>query len=190
MRIHTAIIDDFFKRPYGHRSSAIKQGFQGVVSPKDGVLYPGIQDATDLNQEVKQKLAGLFPTLKPNHTFFRLSTWGEHAPHQAHTDKIMGEYTLIVYLSEPHPKVFCGTTLLEHTSGQMPVHPDTPHGEQVWTRDTNNAQAWNVVGQCEQKFNRAFIMRSDLFHRAEPIGGYGHDAESGRLVLVCFFDVC
>lgn len=194
MHLHSVIIDDFFEINWFNDIKRLlaKSEFKGEVSPEDGVLYPGIAICDKIvTEQVLKQLQSFFPDhpISVNQTFFRLSVWGELAPHQAHTDKIMGEYTLIVYLSEPHPKVFCGTTILEHASGQMPMHPTTPHGEAVWTRDTNNPGMWTVVGQCPQKLNRGFLLRSDLFHRSEPIGGYGNDKADGRIVLVCFFDV-
>lgn len=193
MNIHSLIIDDFFSKPEEVRNVALRGNrFGETVNPNDGVTYPDVApcDQLEILTEASMNLVKLFEqAFIPKTAFFRLSTFGVKAPHGAHTDVAMGQYTLIVYLSDPHPKLFCGTSILEHVSEQMPAHPRTEYEMELWSQDTNIYEKWKIVGFCPMKFNRAFLVKSDLFHRAEPINGIGRHPYDGRLIFGCFFDL-
>lgn len=119
--------------------------------------------------------------------FLRRSLAGCKAPHQAHTDFSMGQFSLMVYLNRAE---HCrgGTALLRNRETGEESNPTDAYGEQVWRRDTNNPAAWDKTLMCAMKPNRAFIFKADLYHRAEPIGGFGADSKDGRMVMTMFFD--
>lgn len=119
--------------------------------------------------------------------FMRMSVKDVHVPHATHTDATMNTHTLLLYLNKKYPESY-GTEILVHKSG-MRIHPQNEDEIKLWEKDTNNDDAWNTIGFCPGRFNRAFILRSELFHRASPTGGFGNDIESGRLVLTLFFNV-
>lgn len=194
MKINSLIVDEFFEPIVASqlRLETVTKEFKDHMNPVDGVTYPGILRADEVVRSlVETSLLSHFDyaKIKLKDVFFRLSIWGTSAPQQAHTDVTMGKYTLLVYMNDVYPKVYCGTTILEHASGMMPTNPQNSYQELVANNDKNNAQAWTIVGMCQAKFNRAFIIRSDLFHRSEPVGGFGVDNIDGRLVLCAFFEV-
>jgi hypothetical protein len=179
---------------FSHHALQDTQGlnFEDILSPDDGVVYPGISIAVSKRIEAETifNFQRIFQApINLRRAFFRLSLPGMDAPHQAHTDLIMGTYTALVYLT---PDEFvpegAGTSLLEHKNG-MRVTPRSPEEEAIWRRDTNSPQHWRVTGFCPMKFNRLFLINSDLFHRAEPIGGFGDGPLNGRLVFTAFFDI-
>lgn len=177
--LHSVILDDFLPDFAGWRAWADGLDYRGEVNPADRVTYPGIfADVPTFG--MRSRLSQIMGRpIALHELFLRLSLEGVHVPHQAHHDGLMGAYSCMLYLNRPE---HCrgGTSLLEHVSGQ---DPDVA----TWERDTNTPEAWRVVSLCQMRANRAFVFRSDLWHRAEPIGGFGTDSANGRLVLTGFF---
>lgn len=186
-----AYIGDDFLPDFGRvRAWADEASYADVVNPADGVAYPGICTSIPgwLAQEVWQgtrKLFGYAPICRA--IFTRLSLAGSKAPHQAHTDASMGQYSLMLYLNRPQDCVG-GTSLLRHRETGAESNPTDEAGVEIWKRDTNVADAWEPTLVCGMKANRALVFAADLYHRAEPIGGFGDNASNGRLVLTMFFD--
>lgn len=176
---HSIVIDGFLPDFDDWRAWADSQRYESVVNPADGVEYPGIcKDVPTWG--ASQRLAAIFgQPVNIKTAFMRLSTMGVQAPHQAHHDALMGQYSLMLYLNRAE---HCrgGTSLVRHVSGDDVTH---------WESDHNKPDMWRVYSLCEMRPNRAFIFRADLMHRAEPIGGFGSDASDGRLVYTAFFDV-
>lgn len=152
--------------------------YEGVTNPVDGVVYPGI--SIDIPDYVKVYFG------RPKTMFMRLSLPGMKAPHQAHTDTLMGQESLMLYLTR---QKYCsgGTSLVEHRKTGMRSDPRDVDELAVWQNDTNNPDAWFVYELAEMLPNRAAIFNASLMHRAEPIGGFGTDAKNGRLVLTAFY---
>lgn len=190
MKLDSMIVDGFFSKDSLFELKNLE--FNDVVSPDDGVKYPGI--CPDVSDRTQAEANFNFQTIfqRPIHirrVFYRLSLPGMDAPHQAHTDLIMGAYTALIYLTPDEfiPKG-SGTSILEHENG-MRVTPRNPEEEAIWRADTNTPERWKTVGFCPMKYNRLFLINSDLFHRAEPIGGFGKSKDDGRVVFTAFFDV-
>lgn len=178
MDLSWLVIDDFHPDFEGLRELADVLDYDDVVSPVDGVIYPGIARIEDLG--VRELLEeAMHRTVKVNHQFLRLSPAGTYPPHWAHHDAIMGRYTLILYMSRAE---VCkgGTSVLEHLE-----YENVPH--EIWERDYGRPEQWRVISECPMVPNRAFIFRSSLMHAALPFGGFGRDAIDGRLVLTAFF---
>lgn len=179
MNLHSLVLDDFLPDFSGWRAWADTAHFSDVINPADGVSYPGICDAVP-TFGTRQRLESVMGRqVRINALFMRLSLEGVQVPHQAHNDAVMGKFSMMLYLNRPE---HCrgGTSLLRHIERE----PD----KETWERDTNDPEMWEVLSLCQMKSNRAFIFRSDLWHRAEPIGGFGTTAVDGRLVLTAFFD--
>jgi hypothetical protein len=163
--------------------------FDGVVNPVDGVFYPGVSTAIPFEtyEFIAAKLAEIEGTKVVVRTMFmRLSLLGMDAPHQAHTDAIMGKKSMMLYLNRPSD---CrgGTAMVRHETG-MYKNPVTDQEEMLWQRDTNNPDKWDITYLCEMESNKAFIFDADRMHRAEPVGGFGTNPINGRLVLTVFYD--
>ena len=187
MKLHSIVIDDFFDSGFLIRAHAISTAYKDQLST-DGVVYPdiSIEIPEEIKQEFKDKLETLVGgKIKEFTPFLRLSRQGVPVPHQAHTDAILGQWTALVYLNRPE-QCIGGTSLLKHVSG-MDTHPSTPEQEELWRQDTNDPTKWLSIGGCAMAFNRLYMVDSRLFHRAEPIGGFGDSNETGRLVMVAFF---
>lgn len=152
--------------------------YSGVKNPVDGVVYPGI--SIDIPLSVLSWLG------RPKTVFMRLSLPGMQAPHQAHTDTLMGSESLMLYLCRPQ---HCrgGTSLVEHIETGMRSDPVSKDHEAIWQRDTNNPGAWRIYDEVQMQSNRAAIFDASLMHRAEPVGGFGTNAKDGRLVLTAFY---
>ncbi|MES2367708.1 MAG: hypothetical protein V4563_17660 [Pseudomonadota bacterium] len=163
--------------------------FDGLTNPVDGVFYPGVSiDIPDyVKQEVAEKLSILEDgEIRINALFLRLSLEGVKAPHQAHTDTVMGKKSMMLYLNRPED--CCGgTALVKHVSG-MDRNPISEVQELIWLKDTNTPDKWEVTHLCRMQPNKAFIFDADLMHRAEPVSGFGSNPINGRLVLTAFYD--
>lgn len=152
--------------------------YEGIRNPVDGVVYPNI--SVDIPDTVLKFLGS------PKTVFMRLSLAGVKAPHQAHTDTLMGNTSLMLYLTrEEH----CagGTSLVEHIETGMRSDPVDVDQETLWRRDTNDPAAWRPYEIAEMRPNRAAIFKARLMHRAEPVGGFGNNSKNGRLVLTAFY---
>lgn len=183
------IIDDFFEDPKSVRDEILRQGFKMLKSPVDGVEYPGICHplSDSINAEVRAALQMLdVAPGKAALTFARQSPDGVKAPHQAHTDAIMGAYTLLIYMNETYEEGV-GTEIVEHVSG-LRMHPANKDEEALWAGDTNEFDKWKRVTFCPAKFNRAFLIDSHLYHRALPVTGAG-TGDDARLVVISFFNL-
>lgn len=190
MIIRTLIVDDFLDNFEALREAADSVEFKDEVNPVDKVTYPNIFKGIPEGraQEIESKLALLVGrAIKVNTMFARLSPRGVHVPHQVHTDTSMGDYSVMIYLNRLED---CrgGTSILRHHAG-MESEPRTEAELKLWQRDYNDPMKWQITDHCAMVPNRMFLFRSDLFHRAEPVGGFGRDASDGRLVLTVFFSV-
>ena len=185
------IIDGFLDDFDSVRDYVEKLDYTGAVNPDDGVTYP------DISLDIPPRLMGEVihgireATGKRTSNvkiFLRLSTFGVDAPHQAHTDTIMGSSALMLYLNKADD---CqgGTAFVKHKATGLDSNPVNETEEIVWRTDVNNYDAWEQTSICEMKENRALIFDANTMHRAEPVGGFGSDANDGRLVLTAFFDL-
>lgn len=162
------------------REYANRAEFKDIESPVDGVVYPGICAEVPVAIEVESELCRLFGDVDIQTMFMRLSTEDAKAPHGAHTDSVMGDYSLMLYMGDEG-----GTEFLQHECG-MATNPTTQEQEKLWQQDTNQPDKWQVINQCRMRQNRACVFRSDRFHRASP--SYGNNPANGRLVLSAFFN--
>lgn len=176
-----SIVDDFFAEFDKIRNHSISVPYDGEVNPVDGVLYPDI--STNIHPSAAAQLIGFLGG--NNHfMFMRLTTKNtKTAPHQAHNDASMGRATCLVYINPGEG----GTSILDHRDGGM-MYSVSDCDIDKWHKDTNNYDAWVIKEYIRIKPNRLVLFPSSLMHRAEPVGGFGNNAEDGRLVLTCFYD--
>lgn len=184
---HSIIIDDFLDDFAGWRAWADSLTYESIINPVDQVAYPGIfKDMPTWG--IEQRLSAVMRTpISLMSLFMRLSLEGIQVPHQAHTDTVMGEFSLMLYMNRPED---CrgGTSLVRHITG-MDTDPKDEEGQKLWQLDTSKPEMWTPYTLCEMKPNRAFIFRANLMHRAEPLGGFGTNASNGRLVMTAFFNL-
>lgn len=157
--------------------------FKKEVNDIDGASYPAI--SFDIPVSVRAEFITKIEETKgfkinPKLVFLRANPYGKKEPYQAHNDLNMADYTCILYLTSVG-----GTSFVKHIeSGMDENNPDLCN---LWLKDCNKKDAWEVVDFCEMKPNRAVIFDAKKMHRGEPIEGYGQGADS-RMIMVCFFD--
>jgi hypothetical protein len=186
-----AHIDNFLNDFSGFRSHCDGVDFKGENNVVDGVFYPGV--STDIPEpiraEVIEKVSAFFGAeIKPGAMFMRLSVAGVDAPHQAHTDTIMGDYGLMLYLNRLDD-CLGGTSFVIHKKTGLCENPINDKQEQLWKETTNKTDEWHILDICTMRPNRAMVFNTNYMHRAEPVGGFGTDGKDGRLVLTFFWEL-
>ena len=165
--------------------------YAGVTNPEDGVFYKGVSVEVEnrLQAEYVYKLSKLFGReIHINYMFFRLSVASNDAPYQTHTDAVMGTHVAIVYINDLDG---CegGTELVRHIDTGLDYNPIDEKELALWEEDQNKPDKWDRVELAEMKPNRMVLFDAAIMHRSLPIGGYGSDINTGRIVLTCFFSV-
>lgn len=184
------IVDEFLDDYEGLRAHCDGLSYNGETNPKDKVFYPGVSfDIPEsIKSDVLQKVTNIIgKEIKPVGMFLRLSKEGDTAPHQAHTDALMSEYTFILYLNRIEDCIG-GTSFVIHKDTGMHENPVNEKQLSVWQKDYNTADKWQIFKMCSMIPNRALIFDSIKMHRSEPINGFGGDAKDGRMILGMFFN--
>lgn len=174
------IHNDFFPEFEKLQSIVRSLTYQGMVNPKDGVWYPHINIAIPerwLNYMVECLDA------KGYTAFLRLTTENTNAPHQAHNDSIMGEFTAIAYMNPGEG----GTSLLKHKKYDWRYGVPIEDAE-LWKQETNKYDRWEIVEMIKNEPNKLVTYPSNYMHRAEPVNGFGKTPHDGRLVLTMFYN--
>lgn len=191
MTPYTFVLDDFLEQFETLRRYADQAVFSDVSNPADNVVYPHIcaQIPHNIQNEIEFQIAttmGAPPQIQ--YLFMRMSPEGAPVPHEAHTDLLMGQWSMMLYLNrEYHCKG--GTALLRHRGTGLSVHPRNDAELAVWNRDHNNRAAWETELLVKMVANRAFIFPAYLMHCALPIGGFGKTQQDARMVLTAFFNL-
>lgn len=183
------IIDNFLDDYESFREYCDYVDYSGETNPVDGVFYPNVSTCIpeEIKLEVHKKLSEVMEyPVNINAIFLRQSPKGVYCPHQAHTDDSMGAYSFMLYLNKEED---CkgGTSFLKHKKFGWTRNTLSDEEVALWKEDTNTPEVWAIEDMCSMKSNRACIFDASLFHRAEPVGGFGKDNES-RLVLTAFYD--
>lgn len=167
-----------------------------VENPVDGITYHdiSIDIPTWIQVVIRSKIASMtgrsYNSLKIHTQFFRLTTTSTFpAPFAAHNDISHSDFACFYYINDVPVdlKGKAGTSLLTHKQINLNGQPRTTLEFNVWKRDTNKYDAWNIDHLIEYVPNRMSIYDSERMHRAEPVDGWGQDASDGRLVLITFF---
>lgn len=186
-------VDDFLPNFDEIRFYADIAPYSDIENPIDKVTYPDIClfipiPLINLINKRLDEVEGRDVSI--HSTFMRLSKKGAPCPHQAHTDLSMGQKSLMLYLNnEEDIPDGAGTSFLQHKELGIDSHPFLTENIEVVQRDANTPEVWDVVELCEMRPNRACIFDAELFHRAEPIGGFGDNRKNGRLVLTAFYSL-
>lgn len=188
--IHALTVDNFLdEEDYLElRELADKAEFEDTESPYDGTVYPDLylDIPESIQAAVMARLSELMGEVVPTIMFMRKSVRGCYAPHQVHSDLIMGDFTLFLYLNrEEHCEG--GTALVEHIEEGIRYHPETQQELDIINKDMNKQDMWSVYKLLEMYPNRAAIMPASCLHRSEPVGGFGETNHDGRIVLIFFF---
>lgn len=176
------VIDDAIPHPHDYRRYALAQRYRSV--PVGPATFHGIAECDDA--ALPFLLSIRFPDAQPGLTFFRQSPAGQVEPNFIHTDRDMGDWTAILYLSDTPPEGD-GTTFWESraTGARASTAQTDEDFRSEWTRWREPAlwRPWHTVAA---RFNRLIVFPAPLFHSraiAENYGTAGHDARLIQLVF-------
>lgn len=183
------IKDEFLKDANQFKAKLIELGFGDVVSPVDGVKYPGIcmLKEQSIVDDISRSLNSLilsedciqekYEEIKVNYLFARIMKKNHNSPHIVHEDSLMGKYSALVYLNEPDEISRHGTAFYTHLTNE------------IQESDYKSLYNWSDYLFVKAKFNRLLIHKSEYYHAALPSYGFGEQPENARMVLTCFFDL-
>ncbi len=191
-------MDNFLHNPDRMRQSAIEAGF-GTWKPNKGEVgssrYDGMCFWGDHGMGVRALTAAHRCPIYPNSMFFRVCNEDTEGAY-VHSDREMGEYTAIVYLSH-HDGGDFGTGFYKHLESgavsmdsfsDMREHPD--RFEKLKQEMVEGSpEVWDRTDFVRGKYNRALIFAAPLFHARHPKHGIGTTIEDGRMVWVCHYDL-
>jgi len=178
------LLDDFLPSYDELKAFSLTCDYVDEVNPIDGVTYPHIcRDIPEhLQEEILQTIEHTMGQEPEDPLLFlRASPEGCKAPHMAHTDYSMGDWSFMLYLTDVGK-----TSFLRHVDSGIMYQPMVQTYVETVVRHQNDPSKWEVYQVAEMKENRACIFDSGLLHCAEPIGGHGHGG-SQRTVATCFF---
>jgi hypothetical protein len=148
------ILDDVIRNPHQYVDDILSGDF---VNVEDGDnLFKGIQVRGD--DELKEFISKLLPNYTVSYNFVRQSPKGQVEPNFIHSDEMMGDKTILLYLNKTYPKK-AGTTMY----------------------DVEETASCSVY----MKFNRLLIFDSHHKHARNFIDNFGNGKNS-RLVQIMF----
>lgn len=149
------VIDDVLKNPKQYVSDILQGKFDDV---EDGIqTFKGIQQRPN-DDEFCKFIKILFPFYEINFNFIRKSPLNQIEPNFIHSDEMMGDITIILYLNEVHPNED-GTTIY----------------------DSSNKPTCRVYA----KFNRMLAFDSDMLHSRNIFENFG-EGDGARLIQIVF----
>ena len=109
MNYYVNWVDDVLNNPYEYVEDVLKKPFEDI---KDGdKTFKNIQVRE--NDEFQQIVQSYFPQHKVNYNFIRKSPYKQKEPNFVHSDEMMGDKTVLLYLNKLYPKE-AGTTIYEN----------------------------------------------------------------------------
>lgn len=174
------VMDDVLPMPLEYRRRLLALPFHDVsVGP---VTFHGIADVDDT--AMAEAVTSRWPELEPRMTFARLSPSGQVEPHFIHTDRDMGEWTAVLYLTDP-PDPSDGTMFWADCKTDICLSTgtlaDLPAEHLAW-RELGRWKLWRAV---EAKFNRLVLFPAGAFHSRAIEANYGTGV-GARLTQVMF----
>lgn len=193
------VIDDFCPQSALVRNSALMSGF-GTWKPNAGVIgkdhYEGMNFVGEHGVLLRCLTAFIGQAIYPHGMFFRASKV-EDPESFVHSDRMWGQYTCIVYLSE-HTET-SGTGFYRHRATgatEMPAIAEMHASgdfhqfkEDMAKTGAESDAAWEQMDVIRGNFNRALIFHAPLFHCRWPKTGIGTTEHDARMVWVCHFDL-
>jgi hypothetical protein len=188
------VVDDFLDDPIRVRNSALAAGF-GTWRPNRGEVGSSVYDGMcfwgDHGALLRKLSAAMGHPVYPNSMFFRSTNRYTEGAY-VHSDREMGDYTAIVYLSK-HVADGSGTGFYRHRATgmtEMPPLDEIRSNEQLKREMVEGSdEVWERYAFTPGNFNRCLIFEAPLFHARMPRHGYGATPEHGRMVWACHFTI-
>jgi hypothetical protein len=176
------VVDDVLPDFPRYVAATRAQAF-ATVEPSPGVVFHGIADAVDAT--LPTWITARWPSLTPTRTFVRQSPAGQVEPNFIHTDRDMGDWTAIAYLTEA-PPADDGTTFWRWTATgailSTAASGEALLAEQLAWRDPDQWAPWTRVAA---RPNRVVLFPACYFHSRTRAENYGTGA-TARLIQVVF----
>lgn len=174
------VFDDVLSDADGYRAEALGLPFQSYTLGL--ATFHGIAIGPRLMADL---IVRMDPTKEPTLTFFRRSPKGQAEPNYIHSDRSMGAWTGLLYLT-PDPPEADGTIFWEHAAS----------GERFDTSETldeytTNGLRWLVTDEWKPwhrvaaRFNRMVLFPAPYYHSRAIPENYG-EGDTARLVNVTF----
>jgi len=174
------VFDNVVADPVAYRAAALAQSF--------GDFHSGIVVFHGLAPIGRSEVARWLETrygLQTTYETFRRSPHKQVEPTFVHTDRDMGDWSLILYLN-PDPPPGDGTTFWRARDtgaiASVAATPDERIAEALTWRDVDRWEPWQTVPAT---LNRAVLFPAPYFHSRALFDNYG-EADSARLIQLCF----
>lgn len=174
------VVDGLLEHPEAYRAEALKGPF---ASHTLGLAtFHGIALAPSL---VSDWITETLPICAPTLSFFRQSPAGQIEPNFIHSDRSMGAWTALLYLT-PDPPEGDGTTFWERTDTGARLSESTSFEDYAaegpaWTV----LEHWQPWYRVPAVFNRLVLFPAPYYHSRALKENYGV-SETARLVQVTF----
>lgn len=189
------VVDNFVANPDEIRQSALITGF-GTWHPKNTIIgyknYDGV-NINGLHVPLLKSLTRLIgQPIFPASMIFRV-TGAESDASRVHSDRTLGDYSCIVYLSkESHGS---GTAFYRHRetgSYDQPALADMVKDQDAFEKlkaqmDAADPMVWERVHFVDGIYARALVFPAPLYHSRIPKVCSGTTDEDKRMVWVCHF---
>jgi hypothetical protein len=178
VRVHDGVLADF--HAYAH--AARGRPFESVT--RGATTFHGIAPCED--STLPDWIRAHYPRAVPTLSFYRQSPAGQVEPNFIHTDRDMGDWTAIFYLTvDPPPED--GTTFWRDrdtgaTASTATTEADAAAEWPTW-RDADRWEPWHTVDAAP---NRLLLFPAPLFHSRAIVDNYGTAGRDARLVQVVF----
>lgn len=175
------VLDDAIDNIERYRVDALAQTFESVTIGH--ATFHGIGKKT--SEQLPLLIASQYPKAISTLTFFRKSPEDQSEPNFLHTDRDMGDWSGILYLTSK-PASGDGTTFWRNKWTGAHASTALTHSELLceWLswREMSNWEPWTTV---EAKLNRLVLFSSTLFHSRALRENYGH-GDDARLIQLVF----
>ena len=149
------VFDNIIKNPEEYVEDILSKDFENI-DDGPGRIFKGIQIRN--NDELEIFINKLFPNYSVVYNFVRQSPSKQIEPNFIHSDEMMGDKTILLYLNKNHPPE-AGTTIYNDDLTESCV--------------------------VKMKYNRVFVFDSHYKHSRNIIDNFG-EKEDSRLVQVIF----
>lgn len=163
-----------------YRARVLALPFQTVmVGP---VPFHGIAPCGD--PTLSDWITARYPQARPRMTFFRQSPAGQVEPNFLHTDRDMGDWSGILYLTA-HPIVGDGTTFWrDRLTGATASTATTAEALREEGATWRDADRWDEWARVKAKPNRLVLFPATLYHSRAIFENYGTGDEARLIQLV------
>jgi len=181
MTPHTIrVFDDVVAQPLIYRAGALAQTFGDLHS--GAAVFHGLAPIgpSPLSTWLETRFG-----LKTTYSTFRLSPAGQPEPTFVHTDRDMGDWSVICYLN-PDPPPGDGTTFWKaRDTGAIASIAETPDERIAEALTWGDVEAWEPWHTVPAAFNRAILFPAPYFHSRAIFDNWGEGLDA-RLIQLCF----